>query len=518
MYVVLVCCSDSSFVLGSSRFTSSPIHLRSSRNMSCVAPKRSRVDDDERRELGRLAKRQQIDTAESKEVLATDTAKAVLSAADWSATWSQEVALVRSLRVRFFEVMDELRFHSIATVDHGQVVAATLEVMASTRDVEEHMSEIRRLEDDMSDILAAAPVVSPSIAQSIRLFRKVAHYRDCLQTPLELETLNNAPKRPVLLEYDDGEDELVEQGFVQLFNKAKEALLRIEDVTGGSQLTKLELAEYTKVVHDDLARLHDTIASLVRNIPVYSDVLNRKYKLHIPLIHCMVCKTDRVDASECDECLGGGICAECFAGRLEGLAADGWQDSRASRQMAAFECVVCHKGHYDIRLGHLLHKDAARLHQRAVVEAFTATARATAEQEATADNSRRFASYKSLSYVDKLYWAEEEVIGDIVATKCPSCGKHFYDFDGCCALTCACGTHFCGLCFKTDPNWDTALAHNHVSSCGKDVPGFHELFMPSDAWMTHVKRRQWELCKAYLSCSDLPKRLKDRLAADFSCP
>ena len=516
----LVRCSVSTFVRwleqARQRLLAFPL---SGRSMSCVAPKRCCVDEDERRELGRLAKRQRIHTAESKELLATDMAKKVLTAADRAATWSREVALVRSLRARFFEVLGELRFQSIATIDHGQVVAATLEVLAPTRDVEEHMSEIRRLEDDMNDIFAAAPVDSLSIAQSRRLSRKVAHYKDCLQTPLELENLNHAPRRPALLEYDDGEeDELVEQGFVELFSKAKEAVHRIEDVTGGSPLTALELAEYTKVLHDDLVRLHDTIASLVGNIPVYNDILNRSYKLHIPLIQCMVCNRDRVDASECDECLGGGICAECFAGRLESLAADDWQDSRTVRQVAEFECVVCHKGHYDIRLGHLLHKDAARLHQIAAVETSNAAAGAAAEKEATTDTRRRLASFKGLSYVDKVYAVEREIIGDTVATKCPSCRKPFYDFDGCCALTCACGTHFCGLCFKTDANWDAAMAHDHVMTCGNDVPGFHELFMNSDAWMVHIKRRQYELCKSYLSSTDLPRRLKDRLQADFPRP
>ena len=533
----LVRCIDSTCVFGSSKHIITPIQLFSiphlGRNMDHVgaAPKRCVVDDRDRREVGRLAKKQRTNTTESKELLAKDFATQVLAAADQSAIWGKEVSLTRSARSKFFEVLSDLRFHSISVLDqHGLILDATLQALSTTREVEEHMPEMKRLEKQilgltdlednwhMLDMLAIAPAESLSIAQKSHLIRKVAYYRGCLETPIELQNLEKAPRRHALLEYDNGEDDVVERDFVELFNKAKGAVQKAEDVTKGLPLTELELAQYAGIVREDLNEMHDTVTLLLDNLTVYKDVTNGIYKPHIPTIKCVVCYKRCVDASECDYCLADGICATCFSERLFSIEQDGWQDLRAVRQVANFECLVCNTGHYDIRLGHLLREDAAKLHRRAVVQTCNAAAHAIAEQEADAEKTRRFASYKGLSYHDKLYMMERDIIGDTVATKCPSCHKLFYNFDGCCALTCSCGAHFCALCFKTEDKWEVAGVHEHVMNCGDKVPGFHELFMSTDAWMTHIKRRQYDLCKSYLSGTDLPKLLKDRLQADFPHP
>ena len=47
------------------------------------------------------------------------------------------------------------------------------------------------------------------------------------------------------------------------------------------------------------------------------------------------------------------------------------------------------------------------------------------------------------------------------ARRCPKCGRRFLDFDGCAALSCACGTTFCALCFEGFD--DARRAHRHVA-------------------------------------------------------
>ena len=98
------------------------------------------------------------------------------------------------------------------------------------------------------------------------------------------------------------------------------------------------------------------------------------------------------------------------------------------------------------------------------------------------------------------------------------CDKLFYNFDGCPALSCSCGVRFCGLCFEGSRSWGAAKVHSHVISCGEGVPGFQELHMPDEAWMVHMKWRQYNLCRNYLSGTDLPKGVKERLQADFPRP
>lgn len=71
-------------------------------------------------------------------------------------------------------------------------------------------------------------------------------------------------------------------------------------------------------------------------------------------------------------------------------------------------------------------------------------------------------------------WIRNGIVNSIMEhalhQACPTCGREFDMFDGCAALSCVCGTHFCGLCFETCR--DSSEAHEHVKSCAMNpYPG-----------------------------------------------
>lgn len=55
------------------------------------------------------------------------------------------------------------------------------------------------------------------------------------------------------------------------------------------------------------------------------------------------------------------------------------------------------------------------------------------------------------------------VVNQILTLLCPFCKKAFLDFNGCCAVTCNCNQHFCGLCLTKSNN--SEVCHSHVRSC-----------------------------------------------------
>lgn len=52
---------------------------------------------------------------------------------------------------------------------------------------------------------------------------------------------------------------------------------------------------------------------------------------------------------------------------------------------------------------------------------------------------------------------------DARALRCPTCGRRFIEFDGCAALQCICGQHFCALCLCKAPS--AVASHQHVMEC-----------------------------------------------------
>ncbi len=49
------------------------------------------------------------------------------------------------------------------------------------------------------------------------------------------------------------------------------------------------------------------------------------------------------------------------------------------------------------------------------------------------------------------------ITGNLDLKPCPSCKQVIDRYDGCNAVTCKCGIHFCWLCSKTDPRDSKSL-------------------------------------------------------------
>ncbi len=487
--------------------------------MTMAYLKRSRVDTDDRLELGTAAKRQRQNTDHSKYMLATEMGGTVVHAMEKFAHWTEEVSRARKFRAEVTDALADVRFQAVASLDDTTLSEICTSALEMARGLDAKIPELADLEHQLIDVAdAISGVVSElGLGERRALNRKIKWYTDCADVLPEVARLYNAPCRPAMLGYDENED-LIENVFVDLFEKARGALLEANDICCGSAISERDLAQQAKCLHEGCLRLRSTTDTFVNSIRLYEDLLGKNYKKHLPRIMCGICQEDRIDASECDEC-DQCICTGCFSRRLEGLAADAWQDCDSVRAMTTFQCLFCKVGRYDPRLYKLLSRRAMDLHQQAVVETSQEAGRTQAQAEHTAEKRRKLASHRAsgLSYKDKLYHLEREVIGDLVAPKCPECNELFYNFDGCPALSCTCGAKFCALCFEGGFE-DTAEVHRHVLQCGEHVPGFQQLHMPNASWMLHVKWRQYNMCRDYLSGVDLPRPVKERLQADFPRP
>lgn len=91
------------------------------------------------------------------------------------------------------------------------------------------------------------------------------------------------------------------------------------------------------------------------------------------------------------------------------------------------------------------------------------------------------------------YFHYDIIIDDILTLKCPGCKNAFVDFDGCLALHCNCGAHFCGKCMqKFDSSRD---AHNHVLVCNGDY------YMTYAQWEVHMYKLKFFNVIKYILCT-----------------
>ena len=85
----------------------------------------------------------------------------------------------------------------------------------------------------------------------------------------------------------------------------------------------------------------------------------------------------------------------------------------------------------------------------------------TVREQALLEHSKRKRK-AALSWEDRIYESEYEVLDAMVSSCCPHCATAFADFSGCAALQCGtCMKFFCGLCGCVTPD----DGHNHVLNC-----------------------------------------------------
>lgn len=95
-------------------------------------------------------------------------------------------------------------------------------------------------------------------------------------------------------------------------------------------------------------------------------------------------------------------------------------------------------------------------------------------------------------------------ITDLLTLKCPRCKTPFFDFDGCCALTCcneSCRAGFCALC-QEDCGDD---AHSHVRTCRL---GKSSYFLSEECIIKAQNQRKCERINEYISNEIKDKAIK----------
>lgn len=90
---------------------------------------------------------------------------------------------------------------------------------------------------------------------------------------------------------------------------------------------------------------------------------------------------------------------------------------------------------------------------------------ARAQEEELGVKATRSEQLRHENFYARVFYAELDLLEDVAATRCPSCGVRFFDFDGCAALRCShCQTTFCALCLCQTPD-DSTARHEHVKTC-----------------------------------------------------
>ena len=157
----------------------------------------------------------------------------------------------------------------------------------------------------------------------------------------------------------------------------------------------------------------------------------------------------------CPECANGHVLAELEREGFDGRVRCPCHSAAADRCTApAFTAVNIARVVPADTFERLNHAVVAR-HERAVARQL--------EQQMTEHLDARLAALNlgtgDHAAVDR---AVEHVTERILTLRCPSCDAAFVDYNGCAALTCRRGAHFCAFCLAETTHDD---AHKHVSRC-----------------------------------------------------
>lgn len=109
--------------------------------------------------------------------------------------------------------------------------------------------------------------------------------------------------------------------------------------------------------------------------------------------------------------------------------------------------------------------------------------RETADEEASGPRSATLATYV------------RRIENEVLCNQCPTCNQVFSDFDGCTAISCKCGTIFCGLCLKRSAS--DRIAHRvHPASCRYNPTT--SVWAKDDIIQDAVRRRRQDRLEQYM--------------------
>ena len=248
---------------------------------------------------------------------------------------------------------------------------------------------------------------------------------------------------------------------------------------------------------------------------LYRCMKRRNYTKVFPMNVCGVCLEKKSDCEGCNdiEC-DGQLCTTCFASQALKCAEENFNDPERLARVANLSCWFCKSGAMNSNIVRQMRfmdfelwEDCVRMQSMSEKAA-----------EMAAETLHELTAYRGLPSSEKLCRLEKELIGELIAIKCPRCSRKYGDFDACAALTCHCGAHFCALC-NAGPFDDDNSCHAHVESCADRPVGMSDsLFVENALWRRHVADRQQRQVREYLASSDLTEDLKKKLLEFFSTP
>ena len=158
------------------------------------------------------------------------------------------------------------------------------------------------------------------------------------------------------------------------------------------------------------------------------------------------------------------MCPECADGHVSALLeADGFDGDLhcPCRPEAAGGCLAAPFAAADV--AKVVGAHTFERWNRAVVAKHERLVAQQLEREMTERLDARMAALDIANGGDvgEITRAAEHVVERILTLRCPECDAAFVDFNGCAALTCRCGEHFCAFCLEKTPD----DGHAHVAQC-----------------------------------------------------
>jgi hypothetical protein len=195
-------------------------------------------------------------------------------------------------------------------------------------------------------------------------------------------------------------------------------------------------------------------------------------------LKCPTCLEEQrlSDGVQCDD--GHFTCRGCFDRLVRARAGDdlGQIKKREARvRCPSHECKAAPFG--EALVAQLASDGAFRLHLAAQTKLVEARLAQDFEAQKAAELKRELARLLAMDKRQRHVEAAAMRVREELTDKCPRCKTAFFDFTGCCALSCSsCACNFCAWCLA-DCRRD---AHAHIRTCPKRLAD--DVYYPKDKW------------------------------------
>jgi hypothetical protein len=223
-------------------------------------------------------------------------------------------------------------------------------------------------------------------------------------------------------------------------------------------------------------------------------------------LKCPTCLEEQrlSDGVQCDD--GHFTCGTCFDGLVRARAGD--ELGKLTQRAGAVSCPSheCKAAPFnDLLVAQLASNEGFRLHLAARSKLVEARLAQDFEVRKAAELKRELARLLAMDERQRRVEAATKRVQDELTDKCPRCKAAFFDFTGCCALSCgSCPCNFCAWCLA-DCGDD---AHPHIRTCPKKLAD--DIYYPRGKWEESRRLRRLE------SVTAIFRQLDPALAPDVA--